>query len=53
MPDADKVNVLRGYLRRWKAEVGVFFDGVGPDSTDDQIRAIARKHPVFRLETAP
>jgi deazaflavin-dependent oxidoreductase (nitroreductase family) len=53
IPDADKVDVLRGYLRRWKAEVGVFFDGVGPDSTDDQIRAIADKHPVFQLETAP
>jgi deazaflavin-dependent oxidoreductase (nitroreductase family) len=48
--DEDKVTVLRGYLRRWKAEVGVFFDGVGPDSTDDQIRAIAHKHPVFRIE---
>ncbi len=48
--DADKVDVLRGYLRRWKAEVGVFFDGVGPDSTDEQIRDIAPKHPVFRLE---
>ncbi len=53
VPDADKVNVLRGYLRRWKAEVGVFFDGVGPDSTDDQIRGIAHKHPVFQLEKAP
>lgn len=52
VPDADKVDVLRGYLRRWKAEVGVFFDGVGPDSTDEQIRGIAHKHPVFRLETA-
>jgi len=50
--DADKVNVLRGYLRRWKAEVGVFFDGVGPDSTDEEIRAIADKHPVFLIETA-
>jgi deazaflavin-dependent oxidoreductase (nitroreductase family) len=49
--DADKVVVLRGYLRRWKAEVGVFFDGVGPDSTDEQIRDIAHKHPVFQLET--
>jgi deazaflavin-dependent oxidoreductase (nitroreductase family) len=48
--DADKVGVLRGYLRRWKAEVGVFFDGVGPDSTDEQIRDIAHKHPVFLLE---
>ena len=53
VPDADKVDVLRGYLRRWKAEVGVFFDGVGPDSTDDQIRGIAHKHPVFQLEKAP
>jgi deazaflavin-dependent oxidoreductase (nitroreductase family) len=53
VPDADKVDVLRAYLRRWKAEVGVFFDGVGPDSTDDQIRDIVHKHPVFRLETAP
>lgn len=53
VPDTDKVDVLRGYLRRWKAEVGVFFDGVGPDSTDDQIRDIAHKHPVFRLEMAP
>ena len=48
--DEDKVDVLRGYLRRWKAEVGVFFEGVGPDSTDEQIREIAPKHPVFRLE---
>ena len=53
LPDADKADVLRGYLRRWKLEVGVFFEGVGPDSTDEQIRGIAHKHPVFRLETAP
>jgi len=25
---------LRAYLARWKAEVGVFFDGVGPDSPE-------------------
>jgi deazaflavin-dependent oxidoreductase (nitroreductase family) len=50
LADADKVDVLRGYLRRWKAEVGIFFEGVGPDSTDEQIREIAPKHPVFRLE---
>jgi deazaflavin-dependent oxidoreductase (nitroreductase family) len=50
VPDADKVEILRAYLRRWKAEVGVFFDGVGPDSTDEQIRDIAHKHPVFQLD---
>jgi deazaflavin-dependent oxidoreductase (nitroreductase family) len=50
--DQDKVDVLRAYLKRWKAEVGVFFDGVGPDSTDEVILAAAPKHPVFKLESA-
>ncbi len=45
----DKVPVLRAYLKRWKAEVGVFFEGVGPDSTDEELAAIADRHPVFRL----
>ncbi|HUO49584.1 MAG TPA: nitroreductase/quinone reductase family protein [Acidimicrobiales bacterium] len=48
--DADKVAVLRAYLRRWKAEVGVFFDGVSATSTDADIAAIAPRHPVFALE---
>jgi deazaflavin-dependent oxidoreductase (nitroreductase family) len=52
LADGDKVEVLRAYLKRWKAEVGVFFDGVGPDSTDEQILAAAPKHPVFLLEAA-
>jgi deazaflavin-dependent oxidoreductase (nitroreductase family) len=47
--DDEKPVILRGYLKRWKAEVGVFFDGVGPDSTDEELRAIAPKHPVFRV----
>jgi deazaflavin-dependent oxidoreductase (nitroreductase family) len=50
LPDDAKVDLLRAYLTRWKAEVGVFFDGVGPDSTDEEIAAIAPRHPVFRLE---
>jgi deazaflavin-dependent oxidoreductase (nitroreductase family) len=52
LADDAKVPVLRAYLRRWKAEVGVFFDGVGPDSSDDEIRAIAHKHPAFLLDPA-
>jgi deazaflavin-dependent oxidoreductase (nitroreductase family) len=48
--DAEKVPVLRAYLAKWKAEVGVFFDGVGPQSTDEQIAAIAAKHPAFVLD---
>jgi deazaflavin-dependent oxidoreductase (nitroreductase family) len=47
--DEQKVPVLRAYLKRWKAEVGVFFDGVGPDSSEQELREIAAKHPVFRL----
>jgi hypothetical protein len=45
----EKVPVLRAYLKRWKAEVGIFFEGTGPDSSDDQIRAIAPRHPAFEV----
>ncbi|WP_431966652.1 nitroreductase family deazaflavin-dependent oxidoreductase [Actinacidiphila sp. bgisy160] len=47
--DDAKPEVLRAYLKRWKAEVGVFFGGVGADSSDEELRAIAHKHPVFRI----
>jgi deazaflavin-dependent oxidoreductase (nitroreductase family) len=47
LSDEEKVPVLRAYLKRWKFEVGAFFDGVGPDSDDEEFRAIAAKHPVF------
>jgi deazaflavin-dependent oxidoreductase (nitroreductase family) len=45
----EKVPVIRAYLERWKAEVGTFFEGVGPRSSDDEIRAISDKHPAFEL----
>jgi deazaflavin-dependent oxidoreductase (nitroreductase family) len=47
--EGEKAPILRAYLRRWKAEVGVFFEGVGPDSSEGQLRGIAPRHPVFRL----
>ena len=47
--DDEKVPVMRAYLKRWKFEVGVFFDGVGPDSSDAEILAIADKHPAFEV----
>lgn len=47
--DDDKVPILRAYLKRWRAEVGVFFDGVGPKSTSEELLRIAPDHPVFRL----
>ncbi|HEV8568553.1 MAG TPA: nitroreductase family deazaflavin-dependent oxidoreductase [Actinoplanes sp.] len=49
LSDDAKVPVLRAYLKRWKAEVGIFFGGVGPDSTDEQLRAIAPNHPAFEV----
>jgi deazaflavin-dependent oxidoreductase (nitroreductase family) len=49
LPDEAKVAVLRAYLRRWKFEIGAFFDGVGPDSTDQELAAIAGGYPVFRV----
>jgi deazaflavin-dependent oxidoreductase (nitroreductase family) len=51
VPDAEKAPILRAYLERWKLEVGVFFDGVGPDATDADLARIAPNHPVFRVET--
>lgn len=47
--DQDKPPLLRAYLKRWKAEVGIFFGGVGADSTDEELLRIAPDHPVFRL----
>ena len=49
LSDSDKPPLLRHYLKRWKFEVGAFFDGVGPDSTDAEILAIAGKHPAFEV----
>jgi deazaflavin-dependent oxidoreductase (nitroreductase family) len=50
LADGDKVEVLRAYLRRWKAEVGAFFDGVDARAADEEILAIAGDHPVFVLD---
>jgi deazaflavin-dependent oxidoreductase (nitroreductase family) len=49
LTDADKPTLLRAYLKKWKFEVGMFFDGVGPDSSEDELLRIAPDHPVFRL----
>ncbi|HEY6380036.1 MAG TPA: nitroreductase/quinone reductase family protein [Candidatus Dormibacteraeota bacterium] len=43
----EKPPLLRAYLRKWKAETGRFFGGVGPDSSDEELRRIAPDHPVF------
>lgn len=47
--DAQKPEILRPYLERWKWEVGQFFEGVGPDASEDELADIAPNHPVFRV----
>ena len=49
LPDEAKVPVLRAYLKRWKAEVGIFFSGVSAKSPEEDVRRIAPDHPVFRI----
>jgi deazaflavin-dependent oxidoreductase (nitroreductase family) len=51
LTDDEKPPLLRAYLKKWKFEVGVFFGGVGPESSDEELRRIAPDHPVFRLAT--
>ena len=50
--DEEKPPILRSYLRRWKAEVGVFFEGVDAKASEEELLRIGPNHPVFRLELA-
>ena len=49
VPDDEKPPILRAYLQRWKAEVGVFFSGVSATSSEADVHRIAPDHPVFRI----
>jgi len=49
--DDAKIMILREYLQRWRSEVKVFFEGIGPNATDDELRAIAPGYPVFVITT--
>ena len=50
--DNDKPAILRAYLKRWKFEVGVFFDGVDAKAPEQKLREIAPGYPIFRIEPA-
>lgn len=50
LPDGEKPPILGVYLKRWKAEVGMFFDGVSAASSENELSRIAAGHPVFRIE---
>jgi deazaflavin-dependent oxidoreductase (nitroreductase family) len=51
--DAEKVPLLRAYLKHWKMETGIFFEGRSDASSDDELAAIAPDHPIFRISAAP
>jgi deazaflavin-dependent oxidoreductase (nitroreductase family) len=52
LENAEKADVLRAYLKRWKLEVGIYFDGVSATSPITELDRIAPNHPVFRLAFA-
>ena len=49
VPDEDKPEILRLYLKKWAWEVGRFFEDVTAESSDDRLREIAPGFPVFRI----
>ncbi len=49
LPDGDKPELLRAYLRKWAFEVNRFFEGVGADASEEELRAILSKHPIFEV----
>ncbi|MEV6830890.1 nitroreductase family deazaflavin-dependent oxidoreductase [Amycolatopsis sp. NPDC051102] len=51
LPDDEKPGILRAYLKRWKFEVGVFFDGVDAKASDEKLREIAPGYPIFEIFT--
>jgi deazaflavin-dependent oxidoreductase (nitroreductase family) len=53
LPDEEKPPLLRAYLGKWAWEVGAFFQGVGADAPDEELRRIASLHPIFRVLPPP
>ncbi|HEX9031676.1 MAG TPA: nitroreductase/quinone reductase family protein, partial [Streptosporangiaceae bacterium] len=49
LSDDQKPPILRAYLKRWKVEVGVFFDGVDASASDARLLEIAPGYPVFLI----
>jgi deazaflavin-dependent oxidoreductase (nitroreductase family) len=48
IPDEEKIPVLRAYQGRWAGETKGLIEA-GADASDEELRAIAPDHPVFRL----
>ncbi|HXC81109.1 MAG TPA: nitroreductase, partial [Trebonia sp.] len=48
--DDDKPAILRAYLKHWRWEVGVFFEGTTAKAPEERLREIAPGYPIFRIE---
>ncbi len=53
LADEVKPAILRAYLKRWKFEVGVFFDGIDATSSDEELLRIAPGYPIFQIDSVP
>jgi deazaflavin-dependent oxidoreductase (nitroreductase family) len=53
LADDDKPRILRAYLKRWRFEVGVFFEGVDAKAPEEELRRIAPGYPIFRITAEP
>lgn len=49
LTDEEKLPFSRAYLRKWGWQVRSFM-GVDKSSSDEEIRSILPRHPVFRIE---
>ncbi|MET0451821.1 MAG: nitroreductase family deazaflavin-dependent oxidoreductase, partial [Mycobacterium sp.] len=49
LADDAKPELLKIYLKRWFWEVKGHVGGLTPDSSDDEIRAVAPSIPVFEV----
>lgn len=49
LPERERPPILRAYLKRWSFEVGAFFDGVGAQSSDEELLRVSPDHPVFQI----
>ncbi len=50
LPDEAKPAILRAYLKRWKFEVGMFFEGVDANASDEELLRIAPGYPIFEID---
>jgi deazaflavin-dependent oxidoreductase (nitroreductase family) len=48
--DDEKPRLLRVYLEKWAFEVNQFFQGVGADAPESELRRIAPGYPIFKLD---